>query len=120
MTTCYGDGNVPLQSSMRRLVTHQPAVPFDVYPLAPGSYYGGPEAIDANNMCYCNTVSYDLLMGCAVCQGGDLTTCVSFNDCTGIYDLKCLRHDFLAGHNIHKIAQKPYLLRRKSATIVVD
>ena len=109
--TCYGGGNMFLKLLRAPPVSSSPAE-LTLYPLRNTSYaYLGPSEDQAANLCFCNTVTFNLLSACGVCQGGQLRTYISFH-CTAI----CRNyppHD-LAGRIIRKTAQNPWTPPRES------
>ncbi|KAI9438025.1 hypothetical protein H4582DRAFT_230300 [Lactarius indigo] len=61
---------------------------FTLYPIQDSSYsYLGPPVEQGVNLCFCNTVVYNLLSACSVCQGGDLRTWSDYShNCTKTMD----------------------------------
>ena len=47
-----------------------PFVAFTVDPLPAGYEYSGPNVLDGDDLCKCNTVTYSLLSACGKCQSG--------------------------------------------------
>ncbi|KAH8978615.1 hypothetical protein EDB92DRAFT_552953 [Lactarius akahatsu] len=61
---------------------------FTLYPILNSSYsYLGPPEEQGANLCFCNTVTFNLLSACSVCQGGDLRTWSDYShNCTKTMD----------------------------------
>ncbi|KAH8988006.1 hypothetical protein EDB86DRAFT_3245645 [Lactarius hatsudake] len=61
---------------------------FTLYPILNSSFsYLGPPEDQAANLCFCSTVTYNLLSACSVCQGAGLRTWSDYShNCTKTMD----------------------------------
>ncbi|KAH9038682.1 hypothetical protein EDB83DRAFT_2318490 [Lactarius deliciosus] len=61
---------------------------FTLYPILNSSFsYLGPPEDQGANLCFCNTVTYNLLSACSVCQGAGLRTWSDYShNCTKTMD----------------------------------